>query len=77
MQPVNGSIHGLGTLKQWELNRIAQAFCVDEIFGKAYQSGNPTPKDRVEVYRFAKGLATPQPETRQIEWRFLKRSGLA
>lgn len=68
---------GLGTLKQWELKRIAQAFCVDEIFGKAYQSGNPTPKDRVEVYRFAKGLAIPQPETRQIEWRFLKRSGLA
>ena len=47
---------GLGTLKQWELKRIAQAFCVDEVFAKTYQSGNATPAERVAAYKFAKGL---------------------
>jgi tellurite resistance protein len=68
---------GLGGLKQWELKRIAQSFVVDEAFARAYEKGSATPQERVEVYKFAKGLKLSQAETRELEWRFLKRAGLA
>jgi tellurite resistance protein len=68
---------GLGALKQWELKRVAQSFVVDEAFARVYEKGTPTPQDRVSVYQFARGLKISQSETRELEWRFLKRSGLA
>ena len=68
---------GLGGLKQWELKRIAQSFVVDEAFARCYEKGSATPQERVEVFRFAKGLKLSQNETRELEWRFLKRAGLA
>lgn len=68
---------GLGGLKQWELKRVAQSFVVDEAFARCYENGSATPQERVDVYRFAKGLKLSKHETHQLEWRFLKRSGLA
>lgn len=68
---------GLGPLKQWELKRIAVSFVVDEAFSRAYESGSATPKARVEVYKLGKGLKLTQNETKDLEWRFMKRSGLA
>lgn len=68
---------GLGPLKQWELKRIAISFVVDEAFSRAYETGTATPKARVEVYRLAKALKLSQNESKDLEWRFLKRSGLA
>lgn len=68
---------GLSTLKQWELKRIAQSFVVDEAFSRTYEKGSATPQERIEVYKLAKGLKLSQNETREIEWRFLKRAGLA
>lgn len=68
---------GLSGLKRWELKRIAQSFVVDEAFARCYEKGSATPQERVEVYRLGKGLKLPQTEIRELEWRFLKRSGLA
>lgn len=68
---------GLGGLKQWELKRVAQSFVVDEAFARVYEKGSPSSQERLEVYRLAKGLKIPQNETRELEWRFLKRAGLA
>lgn len=68
---------GIGPLKQWELKRIAVSFVVDEAFSRAYESGTATPQARVEVYKLGKGLKLSQNETKDLEWRFLKRSGLA
>jgi tellurite resistance protein len=67
---------GLGSLKQWELKRIALSYVVDEAFARIYEKGSATPQERVEVYSFAKGLKLSRSETRELEWRFLKRSGL-
>lgn len=68
---------GLGGLKQWELRRVAQSFVVDEAFARCYEKGSATPSERVEVYKFAKGLKLSRSETHELEWRFLKRAGLA
>lgn len=68
---------GLGRLKQWELKKIALSFVVDEAFARCYEKGSPTPAERVDVYRFAKGLKLTRNETHELEWRFLKRAGLA
>lgn len=68
---------GLGGLKQWELKRIAMSFVVDEAFARIYDKGSATPQERIEVYKFAQGLRISKDETRELEWRFLKRSGLA
>jgi tellurite resistance protein len=68
---------GLGGLKQWELKRVAQSFVVDEAFARIYEKGSATPQERVEVYQLARGLKMTKNETRELEFRFLKRSGLA
>ncbi len=68
---------GLTGLKRWELKRVAQSFVVDEAFARCYEKGSATPQERVEVYRLGKGLKLPQNEIRELEWRFMKRSGLA
>lgn len=68
---------GLGSLKQWELKRIAMSFVVDEAFARVYEKGSATPQERIEVYKFAQGLRISKDEARELEWRFLKRSGLA
>ena len=67
---------GLGTLKQWELKRIAQAFIVDEALARAYQGGSASNEERLEVYKFGRGLELSIPDLREMEWRFLKRTGL-
>ena len=71
-----GREFGIGPLKQWELKRIAVSFVVDEAFSRAYESGTATAQARVEVYKLGKGLKLAQNETKDLEWRFLKRSGL-
>lgn len=68
---------GLGGLKQWELRRIAMSFVVDEAFARIYEKGSATPQERVDVYKLAQGLKISRDEAHQLEWRFLKRSGLA
>ena len=68
---------GLGGLKRWELKRIAQSFVVDEAFARIYEKGSATPQERVSVFKLARGLKLADSETRELEWRFLKRSGLA
>lgn len=67
---------GLGTLKQWELKRIAQAFIVDEALARAYQGGSASNEERLEVYKFGRGLDLSIADLREMEWRFLKRTGL-
>lgn len=67
---------GLGILKQWELKRTAQAFCVDEQFAKVYAEGPPSNEDRLEAYKFGRNLGLNITELKELEWRFLKRSGL-
>ncbi len=67
---------GLGILKQWELKRTAQAFCVDEQFAKVYAEGPPSNEARLEAYKFGRGLGLTITELKELEWRFLKRSGL-
>lgn len=66
--------YGLGTLKQWELKRVAQSFVVDEEFSKISEAGRPSNQDRLEVYKFGLGLGLTKEEVRELEWRFLKRS---
>ncbi len=65
---------GLGTLKQWELKRVAQSFVVDEEFSKISEEGRPGNAERLEVYKFGLGLGLSKDEVRELEWRFLKRS---
>jgi len=67
---------GLGTLKQWELKRTAQAFIVDEALARIYKGGEASNEERLEVYRFGKSLGLSIPDLRELEWRFLKRTGL-
>ena len=66
----------LGTLKQWELKRIAQAFVVDEALARAYSGGTASNEERLEVYKFGRGLGLSIPDLRDLEWRFLRRTGL-
>ena len=66
----------IGNLKQWEIRRIAQAFIIDENFAKAYEDGPATNEQRLEAYRFGKGLGLTISDLRELEWRFLKRTGL-
>jgi tellurite resistance protein len=66
----------LGTLKQWELKRIAQAFIVDEALAGAYQGGETSNEERLEVYKFGRGLGLSIADLRDLEWRFLRRTGL-
>lgn len=68
---------GLGTLKQWELKRTAQAFIVDEALSRTYGGGSASNEERLEVYKFGKGLGLSIPDLRELEWRFLKRTGLS
>lgn len=68
---------GLGTLKQWELKRIAQAFILDEALSRTYRGGSASNEERLEVYRFGRGLGLSIPDLRELEWRFLKRTGLS
>lgn len=67
---------GFGTLKQWELKRTAQAFIVDEALARIYQGGEATNEERLEVYKFGKSLGLSIPDLRELEWRFLRRTGL-
>lgn len=67
---------GLGTLKQWELKRIAQSFVIDEAFSRICTEGKPSNEERLEVYKFGKGLGLSVAELRELEWRFRKRTGL-
>lgn len=67
---------GLGTLKQWELKRTAQAFVVDEALARIYSGGSATNEARLEVYKFGRGLGLSVPDMRDLEWRFLRRTGL-
>jgi tellurite resistance protein len=67
---------GLGTLKQWELKRTAQAFIVDEALARIYKGGEASNEERLEVYRLGKSLGLSIPDLRELEWRFLKRTGL-
>ena len=66
----------LGTLKQWELKKIAQAFIVDEALARTYKDGTASDEERLEVYKFGRGLGLTIPELRELEWRFLRRTGL-
>ena len=66
----------LGTLKQWELKKIAQAFIVDEALARTYKDGTASDEARLEVYKFGRGLGLTIPELRELEWRFLRRTGL-
>lgn len=66
----------IGTLKQWELKRIAQAFVMDEALARTYAGGSAKNEERLEVYRFGKGLGLAVPDLRDLEWRFLRRTGL-
>lgn len=68
---------GLGTLKQWELKRTAQAFVVDEALARIYSGGAATNEERLEVYKFGRGLGLSVPDMRDLEWRFLRRTGLS
>lgn len=68
---------GLGTLKQWDLKRTAQAFVVDEVLARTYASGSATNEERLEVYKFGRGLGLSIPDLRDLEWRFLRRTGLS
>lgn len=65
----------LGTLRQWELKRIAQAFIVDEALARTYKDGTASNEDRLEVYKFGRGLGLSIPDLRELEWRFLRRTG--
>jgi len=67
----------IGTLRQWELRRIAQAFVVDEALARAYEGGSATNEERLEVYKFGRGLGLAIPDLRDYEWRFLRRTGLS
>ena len=66
----------LGTLKQWELKKIAQAFIVDEALARTYKDGTASDEERLEGYKFGRGLGLTIPELRELEWRFLRRTGL-
>lgn len=66
----------IGNLKQWEIRRIAQAFIIDENFAKAYEDGPASNQKRLEAYKFGKGLGLTIADLRELEWRFLKRTGL-
>lgn len=66
----------LGTLKQWELKRVAQAFVVDEALARVYSGGAASNEERLEVYKFGRGLGLTIPDLRDLEWRFLRRTGL-
>lgn len=68
---------GLGTLKQWELKRTAQAFVVDEALARIYGGGSATNEERLEVYKFGRGLGLSISDLRDLEWRFLRRTGLS
>lgn len=67
---------GLGTLKQWELKRTAQAFIVDEALARTYSGGEASNEERLEIYKFGRGLGLSIPDLRELEWRFLKRTGI-
>jgi tellurite resistance protein len=67
---------GLGTLKQWELKRTAQAFIVDEALAGTYSGGEASNEERLEIYKFGRGLGLSIPDLRELEWRFLKRTGI-
>lgn len=67
---------GLGTLKQWELKKTAQAFVFDEALAHTYSEGSANNEERLEVYKFGKGLGLSIPDLRELEWRFLRRTGL-
>jgi tellurite resistance protein len=67
---------GLGTLKQWELKRTAQAFIVDEALARTYSGGEANNEERLEIYKFGKSLGLSIPDLRELEWRFLKRTGI-
>lgn len=66
----------LGTLKQWELKRTAQAFVLDEALARTYSGGGASNEERLEVYKFGRGLGLTIPDLRELEWRFLRRTGL-
>ena len=66
----------IGTLKQWELKRVAQAFSVDEALAKTYKAGSASNEERLEVYKFGRGLGLPIPDIQEFEWRFLRRTGI-
>ncbi len=68
---------GLGTLKQWELKRTAQAFVVDEALARIYAGGSASNEERLEVYKFGRGLGLSIADLRDLEWRFLRRTGLS
>lgn len=68
---------GFGTLKQWELKRTAQAFIVDEALARIYVGGEASNEERLEVYKFGRGLGLSIPDLRELEWRFLRRSGIS
>lgn len=68
---------GFGTLKQWELKRTAQAFIVDEALARVYSGGEASNEERLEVYKFGRGLGLSIPDLRELEWRFLRRTGLS
>lgn len=68
---------GIGALRQWELKRMAISFVVDECFTKAYERGQARGGIRGQAYALGTGLGLTKSEVRDVEWRFLKRAGLA
>lgn len=67
----------IGALRQWELKRMAISFLVDECFTKAYELGQARSGVRGQAYALGTGLGLTKSEVRDVEWRFLKRAGLA
>lgn len=66
----------LGPLRQWELRQIGIAFVLDDAFSRAYEAGGGKIKT-AEIYALAINLGFTRDKVKDIEWRFLKRSGFA
>ena len=49
---------------------------MDEALARTYKDGTASDEERLEVYKFGRGLGLTIPELRELEWRFLRRTGL-